>query len=103
MFDEYTYHYDKYDKIEEYDDKDGCQEGTKKCCCVGKEAAGGKNANKSHLLLSIAASAPYVLLNTNVVYLLYCAFSNLQSSTIVFSCRPLYYKVISDNIWEVYS
>ena len=57
MLDEYTYHYDKYDKIEEYDDKDGCQEGTKKCCCVGKEAAGGRNVNKSHPLLSTAASA----------------------------------------------
>ena len=98
MLDEYTYHYNKYDKIEEYDDKDGCQEGTKKCCCVGKEAAGGRNVNKSHPLLSIAVSAPKCTLIMNVVYLLYCAFSNLQSSTIVFWCRPLNNKVITDNI-----
>ena len=80
MFDEYTYHYDKYDKIEEYDDKDGCQEGTKKCCCVGKEAAGGRNVNKSHPLLSIAASAPYVLM--------LCIYCTVHSVT--YNPRPLF-------------
>ena len=29
MLDEYNYHYDKYDQIEEYDDKDRSQESTK--------------------------------------------------------------------------
>ena len=46
MLDDYNYHYDKYDKIEEYDDKDRSQESTKKCSCVGEEAAGGRNGNK---------------------------------------------------------
>ena len=50
MLNQYAYHYDKYDKIEEYDDKNRCQESTKKCCCVGKEAAGERNVNKSHLI-----------------------------------------------------
>ena len=52
MLNEYNYHCDKYDQIEEYDDKNKSQEGTKKCCCVGKEAAGGRKGNKSHPLWS---------------------------------------------------
>ena len=41
MLDEYSYHYDKYDRVEEYDGKDGSQEGTKEHTSVANEAAGG--------------------------------------------------------------
>ena len=51
MLDDYNYHYDKYDKIKEYDGKDRSEERTEKCCCVGKEAAGGRNMNKSSTIV----------------------------------------------------
>ena len=41
MPDEYSYHHDKDDRIEEEDGKDGSQEGTKEHTSVANEAAGG--------------------------------------------------------------
>ena len=98
MLDDYNCHYDKYDKIEEYDDKDRSQESAKKCSCVGEEAAGGRKGNKvihllSYILLVTVSALICILLRMNVVY---CAFSNIQSSIIVFSCGPLYHKIITE-------
>ena len=52
-----------------------------------------------YILLVIASALICILLSMNVVY---CAFSNLQSSIIVFSCWPLYNKIIT-GVWEICS
>ena len=52
-----------------------------------------------YILLVTASALICILLSMNVVY---CAFSNLQSSIIVFSCWPLYNKIIT-GVWEICS